>query len=684
MVRIRIANEYKWLYRVPKNAIIDFLLNKKSEDSVRKAILILDDSASGKLISLLVNLDYTQVIYAFQKCKETTSQEAQDLYRQYRYRGMKNLHLYSRMGKCDLHSVNRSALNLVISQKTSELKDSSKKFCNLEIVNIESIDNGSIREFSYTYHGYISYIPPETGYPSYVYDLRRGFIWIPYKDPWLCICAKDEIVAQILYESLKQYFKFDSKPLPLTKTVQQGLENIENMRKAGYVSTGGTARRLTNPHMSDDADAMDECRQRDSLDDRPLAGFNTETDGKKFSLTYNESGYIYFSIDLDVDQMRTWGVNKIREIVQYITDLKLTEPGLLFGVKLKALSGIGTKVRPAIVDIASAIARCKNENLSDVSLKNDVFELATNLGAYIKTRFRTFCKTCNDYSEIVCECGDVDNFSVKDGYIKCKTCDKPISKISCFDGHQNRISQMEDCIELLPLSRLNDLIVNIFKEASGLNFIGSHESFSIKKDRLFYRHDASKTVYRINEIPQYKQGLLVVPPKEVSVIKKAINDFKEKCVKMSTDNCAQCIQNNIGTKCYLRLFGLFDSGSIPHPHQGHEFADYSTLVTIENQQKTMVIAMKANTKASRRLKKVKLRGDAIGSDIFSQIGGYFHDGRMDVIGICVPKKLEDGFAAMLKKDAQDKNKKLLIIDDDDLVQIAYSVMQNKDMQLDEI
>ena len=37
MVRIRIADEYKWLYRVPKNAIIDFLLDNKSEDSVRKA-----------------------------------------------------------------------------------------------------------------------------------------------------------------------------------------------------------------------------------------------------------------------------------------------------------------------------------------------------------------------------------------------------------------------------------------------------------------------------------------------------------------------------------------------------------------------------------------------------------------------------------------------------------------------
>jgi len=682
MVRIKISNEYQCLYRVPKSAIIDFLVNDKSEDSVRKAIQVLDDSVSGKIISLLVDLDYKQVIYVFQKCLETTSQEAKELYRRYRYRGMKTLHIYSRKGKCNLHSLNISALNLVINTKVSELNDSSKKFCNLEIREIESIHEGSIRELSYTYHRFIQYTRTDTEYPDYVHDLRRGFIWIPFQDPWICICAKDEIVAHILHESLKQYFEFDSRPLPLTKSVQQGLENIEYMRKAGYISTGGTARRLTNPHMSDDTEAMDECRQRDSLDDRPLAGFNVESDGKKFSLTYNESGYIYFSIDLDVDQMRMWGVNKIREIVQYITDLKLTEPGALIGVKLKALSGVGTTVRPAIVEVASAIARCKNDSLSDVPLKSNAFELATNLGKYIKTRFRIFCKTCKDYSEIVCECGDVDNFSIEDGHIKCKRCNKAISNISCFDGHKTHISQVENFVELLPLNRLNDLIVNIFKEASELTFIDSQESFSIKNDRLFYRHDASKTVYRINEVPQYKQSLLIIPEKEISTIKKVINTFKEKCGKMSTDNCAKCTQDNIGTKCYLRLFGLFDPNYQPRPHQGHEFGDYSTFVNIENQQKTMAIAMKSKSKRVGR-KKVTLRDD-VGSDIFSQVGSYLQDGRMDVIGVCVPHKLEDGFAATLKQNAQSKNKKLLIIDDDDLVQIAYSVMQKNVMQLSEL
>ena len=294
MSTIRIAKEYKWLYRVPKHAIVDHL-RAKDEAYVRKAIEKLDEKATGTILSILIKYDLKQLVYLFQICSATTVEEALNLYKQYRYRGMKNLHLYSREGKCRLHSLNLSALNRVISVNTTALSDSARKFCNLEIRTIESIDKGSIREFSYSYCGFIPYIPPETEYPSTVTDLRRGFIWIPYQDPWICICAKDATVANVLHESLQEYLGFKSRALPLTKTVQKKLENMEDLRKAGYLSPSGTTRRYTNPHMINDPEAMEECRQRDNSDDRHLAGYNVDLEGIRFALSYNESGYIYFS-----------------------------------------------------------------------------------------------------------------------------------------------------------------------------------------------------------------------------------------------------------------------------------------------------------------------------------------------------------------------------------------------------
>lgn len=682
MSKIRIADEYKWLYRVPKHAIVDYL-QAKDEASVREAVGKLDERLSGTILSILIKCDLKQLIYLFQKCSATTPEDASSLYRQYRYRGMKNLHLYSREGKCRLYSLNISALNRVITTKAAALVDSAKKFCDLEIRRDESIDKGSIREFSYTYCGFIPYIPPDTQYPNTVRDLRSGFVWVPYHDPWICICAKDATIANVLHESLQDYFGFKSRALPLTKTVQQKLENMEDIRKAGYLSPSGTTRRYTNPHMANDLEAMEECRRRDNSDDRHLAGFNVDLEEVSFALSYNESGYIYFSRDLTVDQMREWGVTKVREVVKVITELRLTEPSALLGENLTSLNGIPKDAKSSIVDITSAIMRCKNEKISDIPLRTDVFLIAQRLRKYTKTRFRVYCGKCNDHSEVVCECGSID-FAVDPGHMRCEKCNTVDPKISCFDGHRNSITKVEECIELLPLKKLNDLVSQILEEETDARFDPLQESFSVRNNRLFYRQDAGKTVYRLGEIPEFKLALVDVPEAEFSPIKKAVATFAEKCPEAGTVNCANCIERNIGKKCYLRLFGLFDPNYEPRPHHGHEFGDYSTHITIDNRQKTTVIAMKALSKRERKgNRKVTLRSE-LGSDLYSQVGGYLHDGRIDVVGVCLPRKLDEGFAASLKKDVQDKNKQLLIIDDDDLVQIAYSAMKRRNMELSEI
>ena len=75
MASIRIINDYVGLYRVPKDAIIDFLLNK-SEDAVVKSIHKIDDSKTGKLLSILTRLSFKEVLYVFQECSEATQQEA--------------------------------------------------------------------------------------------------------------------------------------------------------------------------------------------------------------------------------------------------------------------------------------------------------------------------------------------------------------------------------------------------------------------------------------------------------------------------------------------------------------------------------------------------------------------------------------------------------------------------------
>jgi len=88
-------------------------------------------------------------------------------------------------------------------------------------------------------------------------------------------------------------------------------------------------------------------------------------------------------------------------------------------------------------------------------------------------------------------------------------------------------------------------------------------------------------------------------------------------------------------------------------------------------------------KSSNKSGKVKLR-DSVGQDLHSQVAGYLHNGAVDVVGICLPRKLEEGFEAMLVRDARDKKKRLVLIDDDDLVQVTYSVMKKHKIAIDDI
>ena len=59
MPEITISKEYKWLHRVPKHAIVNFLIDK-DEASVREAISKIDDNTSGTILSILIRFDSTR------------------------------------------------------------------------------------------------------------------------------------------------------------------------------------------------------------------------------------------------------------------------------------------------------------------------------------------------------------------------------------------------------------------------------------------------------------------------------------------------------------------------------------------------------------------------------------------------------------------------------------------------
>ena len=154
-----------------------------------------------------------------------------------------------------------------------------------------------------------------------------------------------------------------------------------------------------------------------------------------------------------------------------------------------------------------------------------------------------------------------------------------------------------------------------------------------------------------------------------------------KCDHPTIEKCAKCVAERQGGPCYLRLYGLFDPHYTPYPHHGSEFGDYSRAVTLDGQQQTLVIAMKRGKLNKQTL---KLRDDTLGQDIYTQVRTYLADGNMDVLGISVPRRLDERFLATLRRDAELHKKRMLIIDDESLARVVYSVMTRCDLALEEV
>jgi hypothetical protein len=186
-----------------------------------------------------------------------------------------------------------------------------------------------------------------------------------------------------------------------------------------------------------------------------------------------------------------------------------------------------------------------------------------------------------------------------------------------------------------------------------------------------------KTVYLMSDIPEFEDVASVRLSKtERDDLFSLLKDYKEKCKQMSDENCARCVDEQVATHCFMRLFGLFDKGYIPRPHHGHEFGDVSLSVTIEGRpDRTMVILLKKGNPRGRYI----TRGHNLGREIFAQADQFIHDPDLHVLGIGVPQRIDDRFEARLKREAQQADKKLVFFGSDDFAQLIKYVADSYQM-----
>ena len=690
-----IPDAYQPLFRVPKSAVIDFLFRATIDRSnLQVAFNEVCRNVGDVSPTALAGCSTADVIRVFVRCAGVTEGDASYLFDQFRYRGQKTLYVHEFTYRTMPETIVLAELNETLSvvEQRFRVPDSEYYYAQLCGRDTEVIEVGDhdIDEIAYGYIASVRVTDPKSEYPTLVDDLRFGFVWMDWEEGWIGVCARDEMINAVLLTGLAEHYVLTTKRVSIPKHVLRQLESDQYLRRATlFDPSTGTRRRWTNPHMAtEDPQALREYQERDRHDERPASGYNeTLSDDTNFALGYDcNRGRIFISKDLTVTQLRSWGPRKVAQLVSAVRDMRNSDPVQVADVVAnRVLLGTPSGQKEIIKKIALAVAQCKRDGLTEIDVDFDAIRAGTDLGKSTAVACRVDCDSCGEFTEIRCRSCHGERFRFDGRVIVCTktSCGQRVDvrAVECVEGHRNRPDTIADIVHVYPDNRLREKVRQLVAEATAQELL-PEEDFYLRGARLVFSQAAGRVEYRMSEIPELSNLLPHTPSTtQGQRIHGQLSEFKEKCRQMSIENCASCVGDRRHPKCLLRLFGLLDSGYTPRPHHGHEFGDYSRTITVDGNRNTqLVVAMKSATPGPKQI----THRDKIGQDIVSQVATYRHEGTMDVIGVCLARKLDDRFKAILRVDAKRCGKKLLIMDDDDLVRIVHNAMHKHGMRLQDV
>ena len=602
-----IEDAYRPLFRVPKSALIGFLLDFEGE-ALDQAFAKVTKSAPPATDTALADLRPADLIRIAQACPSITPDHARELHDDHRYRGMKSLYIAEFMSdippSADLDSI--ETLNKRILEAEALLSETVAVLPHPKVKEIEWIGStiGDVCEISYTYVASVQVVEPESELPKPVDDLRRGFAWLSPQGRWLTVCARDALMNVVLVDAIELHTGVPVKPIVIPKTVIRKLHPISKIRRLSTLDhRTQIRRRLGGKNLYNDPQARAELEAQDDHYDRIGSAYDEELDDDtKFFLDLNGiRGRISFSRDLSVGQMRLWGPNKIGQLVDNTRLERANNPSAFIEpITEKVLGSLRKDTREHITSIALAVLRCKLDGLTVTPLESDALTMQPFLRSYMRPYYLVDCPECDELTELQCASCHEDKFNISEGKLACRLCKALVQpdNVQCAAGHTVVMPHLANLVNLIPEDILLDRVAKLLSETDSQTFNVKKEFFRISGSTLFYGRPNEHIIYTIQEIPEF-QALLAEPAKddELQPILARLSKFKEKCDTPTNEKCATCLHDNHGTGCYIRLFGLFDPEYTPKPHQGHEFGDYARNITVESGSCELVVEMKSRNRS---------------------------------------------------------------------------------------
>ena len=686
---------YRYLNAVPKNELLRRLKTTNSAEelltqlqAIRGDTVQADDLRSASHDELI---DIAKTVTGF------TEEDAHELHEQYRYRGTKTLYIHTYpekdKDKIDqiLQTVEMDDLNVMVQRISNERSATTariKKFSDITMRGIDQFDveENSLWELVYSYVVQIKTTNPATEEVTFYPDLRYGFIWVNRTSPWIVIATKDGLMSNLLVQAMVRLFNSEIVRLLTPEDAEVAVEGYENVRKATHVDSNGIKRKLLHRRLSDFEEEVETLQQRDANQLRASSGYNATMDQVEFVLNYiRERGAISLSKLLSTTQLREFGTEKVSRIYQAVLELQDDSPGTLVELVVdRELAGARRATKEGIQHVLEKLVSARQDDQNESTLEIGPFELS-KLHKYFTVSTEVYCDGCGEPQYIRCSECENDSFRVQNGDLVCKKCGSLVtpSSVQCFEGHDLQIMSLEEVMFLSPTKTLLNITERVIAQASSIKCNKFEEGYVIRGRTLhIFGNRGTKTMFLMGDTPEYQEANnMHLSEQDRGVLKQLLGEYREKCTRMSTENCSRCTDERQDDKhCLMRLFGLYHPEYTPRPHGNGEFGDVALNVTINGRQQTMLVLLKKGNPNGWCITKRR----SIGQDIFSQIDDFWTDERASIIGIGVAQRFDDGFVAKLRGEAQKRGKKLVFFGVEELSKIVQTVVNKHNINLDDL
>ncbi|MFE4115786.1 hypothetical protein [Priestia sp. YIM B13448] len=694
------------LLHVQRGAIKELLINKTEEDELINLYRKEVGGETKNIHDALSRLDKATLIKMVNQCAKILEEDIEECFEEYRYSRKPSFRLFSLNPFKTPYSSNEFSAEIKNNKGVNSLNETLETismntdfFRNLKILDQQEINNESV-EFSFSFEEIYDYIEPNTEDSAFIYELKYGFLWINFNKNYVSISSPADQLTPTLKRVIEKTFNCFVRDLNITEKVINHIFMKENMKRTSLFHPEPPKGFPEKVSISDTnmADKTEHLKGYEGYT-VPSSVYEEEIEDNFYStLGINRNkGKIYLSRQLKASQLQTWGLQRIEQIIDCINYIiKIGETDEIFAtisiesdMELKLFSPRKDE-RNIILELIKGIVYCKKTGEDNYHIKNFTTEdLIKNLGKRILVQFHPYCDECGNHSDIACpECGSSD---VKDVLIKkgstdviCSACYERVmaDRIKCLSDHHIQISSIYEGVLIKPYTALVELIERLInKYFPGLGFNLMSEYFYLQNNQLhFSNKTATKVMFKVSELEQFK----VIWNRELSDSRKEklegiLQVIKEKCSKHSNEACIAC-QNEKSLLCIMKPFITFTDHEL-HPHHGHEFGDVSFKINIPqiNLNDAVFVGM-----AKSYEKAIVFASKPLGREMIQQFVAKCQDTRTHVLGLICAARLDQGLMAMCEDLARKYNKKIVMWQFEELLQVVDYAIEYLELDVDNV